>query len=379
MKKLLTVILALVLSLSVIMVTACKKQEEKPQYKLQRVVDFESVYETMGVKLTAHEAQVSLNTDKAYVSSGEKSYKMHVNQAMSAIGYYQDTVLQLIPENINYFDYSNVVGVSMDIWNANAFNVEMCFALNNKATVLDYCTLKPGYNKVEFKYDNNQVISFTDRQLTSIDFCFYSGHGNEVLYIDNVCFAVTEQPYVAYDYTKGYKDGLVFGYEDFAEAITIIDLGGVDSLFSKPRTSINKDKRYVTQGEGSLRVDFYKSPKTNKVGNPVIRTYDNIMPDINEYTNDYDLTFDFYNATDKTVGIEFKVFSTLEDRTCQISVSVPANSWADSSQLRLPMTAIRQAFELEQISILTVVYGISNVDVGDTVYIDNLRFERSAV
>ena len=379
MKKLLTIILAVALSLSVVSFTACKKQEEKAKYKIQRIVDFESVNEMMGVKLTAHKAQVSLNTDKAYVSSGEKSYKMHVNQAMSAIGYYQDTVLQFIPENINYFDYSNVVGVSMDIWNVNAFDVEMCFALNNKATVIDYYTLKTGYNKVEFKFDNNQVIGFTDRQLTSIDFCFYSGNGNEVLYVDNVCFAITEEKYSPYDYTKGYANGLVFGYEDFAEAITIIDLGGVDSVFSKPRTSINKDMRYVTQGEGSLRVDFYKSPRTNKVGNPVIRTYDNIMPDMNDFNNDYYLTFDFYNATEKTVNIEFKVFSTLEDRTCQISVSVPANSWADGNQLRLPMADIRQAFEVAQINILTVVYGISNVDVGDTVYIDNLRFERSAV
>ena len=37
---------------------------------------------------------------------------------------------------------------------------------------------------------------------------------------------------------------------------------------------------------------------------------------------------------------------------------------------------IKESFENEQIKVLTVVYGFNGVEAGDTVYIDNLRFER---
>ena len=386
MKKLLILILVLLTSFSCVTFSSgCKKSEESGLREglfAKQMLDFESKNELMSVRLTAHEAQIFHNSDKKLVSSGEKSMKIHVNQAQSAIGYYEDTVMQFIPGQ-QYFsqtDFSKVVGIGADIWNDNNFEVEMCFSLNNKAVIIDYMKLKPGYNKVEFIYDNNQVISFTDRQLLSMDFSFYSPNGNEVIYIDNVSLIFTEAEYKPYDFTANYKDNLAFGYENYAESITTIDLGGFDSLFSRARTSINKDKRFISQGEGSLRVEFFKSPKDKLVDNTVIRTYDKILPNFDDYVDgDWSLAVDIFNATDKTLEFELKIFATVDDETCSIKLNVPANSWADKDLIKMPISLIKEYFTSEQIKVLTVVYGFNGVDAGDVVYIDNLRFERGAV
>ena len=152
MKKVLIFIIAVLLTLSNVCFLSCKKSTVKENDFEKLVVDFESVNELMSVSLTAHEAQKSLNTNKKYVSHGEKSMKMHLNQAQSVIGYYEDTTLQFVPgqQYFNYTDFSNVIGISADIWNDNGFDIQMCFSLNNKAFVIGYYTLKPGYNKVEF-------------------------------------------------------------------------------------------------------------------------------------------------------------------------------------------------------------------------------------
>lgn len=381
MKKIITTIVSLVLCLTALCFSACSKEEKsglRSNLSEKLMVDFESINEIKSVQLTAHEAQVFLNTDKKYVSSGNASMEMHLNKAMGAIGYYEDTVLQFIPgqQYFNQTDFSKVVGISADIWNVNDFNVEMCFSLNNKQYVIDYVTLKPGYNKAEFIFDNNQVISFTDKQLVSLDFSFYSDNGKETLYIDNVKLITTSEDFIPYDYTATYKNDIIFGYEDYAEALAIIDLGGYDSLFSRAHVSINADKRYITQGEGSLKVDFYKSPKDKLVDNTMIRTYDNIMADFNQYKGkDYALTCDVFNATDKSISMQLKIFSTTDDETYAVNVTIPARSWSDRTKLRMPISDIEATFKNEQIMVLTVVYAFSGVEAGDTVYIDNLHFE----
>ena len=384
MKRFLTLILALLFIIcSAFSLTACDKEDSKNALRSglskKLMVDFETLNEVMSVQLIAHEAQIFHNTNKTFVSHGKRSMKMHVNQAQSAIGYYQDTVLQFIPgqQYFNHTDFSNVVGISADIWNDNGFDVEMCFSLNNKALAIDYTTLKPGYNKVEFLYDHNQVISFTDKQLVSLDFSFYSDYGNEVLYIDNVNLITTTEEFNPYDYTARYSEDIIFAYEDFAESIAVIDLGGFDSMFSRARTVINADKRYITQGNGSLKVDFFRSPRDKQVDNTIIRTYDNIMADFNEYKGeDWSLVVDVFNDTDKTIDFELKIFSTTDDETCAITAKIPTRSWSDKQKLNMPLSMIEEAFENEQIKVLTVVYSFHGVDVGDTVYIDNLRFER---
>lgn len=385
MKKIITLIMTIFLAFTcAIGFVACDEAAETPNglregLAVKQVMDFENKYELMSVRLTAHEAQIFHNTDKAYVSSGEKSMKFHLNQAQSVIGYYEDTVLQFIPgqQYFSHSDFSNVTGITADIWNANQFDVELCFSLNNKRVIIEYMTLKPGYNQVEFIYDTNQVISFTDKQLISLDFSFYSEHGNEVMYIDNVCLITTAETYKPYDYTETYKDNLIFGYENQAEAIAILDLGGFDSIFSRARVAINADKRYIRQGNGSLKVDFYRSPKDKLVDCTLIRTYDKLVPDFNDYAEgDWVLTCDIFNATEKNISVELKIFATVDDETCSIRVDIPANSWADKHQLRMPMSLIKESFSSEQIKVLTVVYGFDGVDAGDTVYIDNLSFER---
>ena len=210
-----------------------------------------------------------------------------------------------------------------------------------------------------------------------MDFSFYSPNGNEVLYVDNVSLIFTEEEYKPYDFTAVYKDNLAFGYENYAESITTIDLGGFDSLFSRARTSINKDKRFISQGEGSLRVEFFKSPKDKLVDNTLIRTYDKILPDFDDYVDgNWSLTVDIFNATDKTLEFELKIFATVDDETCSISLNVPANSWADKDLIKMPISLIKEHFTSEQIKVLTVVYGFNGVEAGDVVYVDNLHFER---
>ena len=154
MKKSIKIFLCLLLSvIAIFCFTACDDEtQEQPEVSVKLLTDFEDVYSLMSIKLTAPESQIFLNEDKNYVSSGEKSMKMHLNQALSASGYYADTILQFIPGQ-QYFahtDFKDVTAITADIWNDNGFDIDICLSINNRRVVLEYGVLKPGYNNVVF-------------------------------------------------------------------------------------------------------------------------------------------------------------------------------------------------------------------------------------
>lgn len=382
MKKLLKLLICLLLiSLSAFMITACSDKDDKTADNVKLLTDFEDVKSLMSIKLTAPESQIFLNSDKNFVTSGEKSMMLHLNQALGASGYYSDSILQFIPgqEYFAHTDFKDVTAISFDIWNDNEFDIDTCLSINNRRVVLEYTVLKPGYNKVEFNIDRNQAFSISETFLLSVDLSFYSGKGNEVIYIDNVCIATTDEEYKPFDYDAIFTDDLIsYGFEYYAETLSMIDLGGFDSIFSRARMTVNTDKQYVKNSEGSLKVEFKASPIDNKVDNTVIRTSDNYFADFEKFTDgNYSLCADVFNASDKTVTVELKVFSTIDDETCSLMVDVPAKSWVDSKTFNMPIARIKNAFTNTRISVLTVVIGFYGVEANDVMYIDNLGFVKN--
>lgn len=384
MKRIFSVFIGIVLLFSVLLTCACGEKAEKINdgLSVKTMTDFESVQEIMSLKVTASESKLALNKeDKQYITSGEGSLKMTFNAKMTAIGYYEDNIVQFIPQQ-KYFeitDFANVVGFAADIWNENDYEVETCLSFNNRVTVIGYRTLQKGYNSVIFTFDNNQVYAFAKREIQTVDLSFYSGRGNDVLYMDNVRLISSEKEYVPYDYKAAFSKDLNYSFDTEAETYPIIDLGGYDSIFSRARVSVNRDKRFVKLGEGSLKVDFKTSPKTGKIDNNVIRTYDNMTGDFNAYVGKgYYLKADVFNPCDKDVVIEFKVFSTIDDETYAIAVNIKAGSWSDGN-LKIAVDDIKNAFTNDRVSVLTVVFGFYGLDGGDSVYIDNIRFEKESV
>ena len=382
MKKSIKIFLCLILSIvAIFCFTACNDDNnEQNDSTVVLLTDFEDTYSLMSIKITAPQSQIYLNEDKNFVSSGEKSMKMHLNQALSASGYYADTILQFIPGQ-QYFahtDFKDVTAITADIWNDNGFDIDMCLSVNNRRVVLEYGVLKPGYNKVVFNIDPTQAFALSETFLTSVDLSFYSGVGNEILYIDNVCVKTTDKAYSAFNFDKIFgDDDISYGFENYAEMLNMIDLGGFDSIFSRARLSINNDKNFVKNSDGSLKIEFKNSPDDNKVDNTVIRTYDNYFADFNKYVllGNYALTADLYNATNKTITAELKVFSTIDDETCSVMVDIPANSWSNQ-KFSIPLDRIKHAFTNQRISVLTVVLGFYGVAGQDVVYLDNLGFSK---
>ncbi|MBQ6922071.1 MAG: hypothetical protein IJQ66_03180 [Clostridia bacterium] len=72
------------------------------------------------------------------------------------------------------------------------------------------------------------------------------------------------------------------------------------------------------------------------------------------------------------------MFSTIDDETYAITVNVKAGSWSDGN-LKLAIDDIKNAFTNDRVSVLTVVFGFYGLEGGDSVYIDNLRFEKESV
>ena len=382
MKKSIKIFLCLLLSvIAIFCFTACDDEtQEQPEVSVKLLTDFEDVYSLMSIKLTAPESQIFLNEDKNYVSLGEKSMKMHLNQSLSASGYYADSILQFIPGQ-QYFahtDFKDVTAITADIWNDNGFDIDICLSINNRRVVLEYGVLKPGYNNVVFNIDPTQAFALSETFLSSVDLSFYSGVGNEILYIDNVCVKTTNAQYNAFDFDKIFgDDDISYGFENYAETLNMIDLGGFDSIFSRARLSINNDTNFVKNSEGSLKIQFKNSPDDNKVDNTVIRTYDNYFADFNKYVllGNYALTADVYNATNKTITAELKVFSTIDDEICSVMVDIPANSWSNQ-KFSIPLDRVKHAFTNQRISVLTVVLGFYGVAGQDVVYLDNLGFTK---
>ena len=382
MKKSIKIFLCLLLSIiAIFCFTACKDDEQNQNDgSVVLLTDFEDVNSLMSIKLTAPQSQISLNEDKNYVTSGEKSMKMHLNQALSASGYYADSILQFIPGQ-QYFahtDFKDVTAITADIWNDNGFDIDMCLSINNRRVVLEYGVLKPGYNEVVFNIDPSQAFALSETFLISVDLSFYSGVGNEIIYIDNVCVKTTDKQYSAFDYDKIFNDDdISYGFENYAETLNMIDLGGFDSIFSRARLSINNDTNFVKNSEGSLKIQFKNSPDDNKVDNTVIRTYDNYFADFNKYVllGNYALTADVYNDTNKTITLELKVFSTIDDEICSVMMDIPAKSWSDK-KLSMPLDRVKHAFTNQRISVLTVVLGFHGVEGEDVVYVDNLGFTK---
>ena len=124
-----------------------------------------------------------------------------------------------------------------------------------------------------------------------------------------------------------------------------------------------------------MKVDFLTSVKTGKADNYRIRTFDKMTGDFNAYAGkNYALKADVYNPNDKDITVDFRVFSTLDDETFATTVNVKANGWS-GEELMLKIDDIQNAFSNVKVNVLTVVFGFYGIEGGDTVYIDNLRFE----
>ena len=175
--------LMLALVLAVCGFAACndtdKTSQEKPNLPQSVLLSgFESDKELLTMIFSNMHAKVEISDE--HVTDGKHSAKMTVYGKLSDDKtYYKDNDFYIVPGNafLSKMDYSDVVGYSIDIFNASNKPLNFVFGYNHLLMSADTYTigrrvLQPGENHLTFEIDNNVVKTFTD--VTAIkDFAFY--------------------------------------------------------------------------------------------------------------------------------------------------------------------------------------------------------------
>ncbi len=375
--------LMLALVLAVCGFAACndtdKTSQEKPNLPQSVLLSgFESDKELLTMIFSNMHAKVEISDE--HVTDGKHSAKMTVYGKLSDDKtYYKDNDFYIVPGNafLSKMDYSDVVGYSIDIFNASNKPLNFVFGYNHLLMSADTYTigrrvLQPGENHLTFEIDNNVVKTFTD--VTAIkDFAFYvEGRDIDdeptVLYLDN--FRAEVLPHES-------KGGAANEKIDFSvpeDSSKFAMFGGFTSLTTAPVFERNSDLRYVLTGKNSMKVTFNAKKGGEGVDCPGFRTCDDMfkIPDIYDLTKTY-LHFDMYNDTDEEITVRVALFSHIATDYFASTVAIQPRSWAASGN-RILLGAVDDAFVGNGLgNLMSVAFEVIGLKTaGSVVYLDNL-------
>lgn len=375
--------LMLALVLAVCGFAACndtdKTSQEKPNLPQSVLLSgFESDKELLTMIFSNMHAKVEISDE--HVTDGKHSAKMTVYGKLSDDKtYYKDNDFYIVPGNafLSKMDYSDVVGYSIDIFNASNKPLNFVFGYNHLLMSADTYTigrrvLQPGENHLTFEIDNNVVKTFTD--VTAIkDFAFYvEGRDIDdeptVLYLDN--FRAEVLPHES-------KGGAANEKIDFSvpeDSSKFAMFGGFTSLTTAPVFERNSDLRYVLTGKNSMKVTFNAKKGGEGVDCPGFRTCDDMfkIPDTYDLTKTY-LHFDMYNDTDEEITVRVALFSHIATDYFASTVAIQPRSWAASGN-RILLGAVDDAFVGNGLgNLMSVAFEVIGLKTaGSVVYLDNL-------
>ncbi len=375
--------LMLALVLAVCGFAACndtdKTSQEKPNLPQSVLLSgFESDKELLTMIFSNMHAKVEISDE--HVTDGKHSAKMTVYGKLSDDKtYYKDNDFYIVPGNafLSKMDYSDVVGYSIDIFNASNKPLNFVFGYNHLLMSADTYTigrrvLQPGENHLTFEIDNNVVKTFTD--VTAIkDFAFYvEGRDIDdeptVLYLDN--FRAEVLPHES-------KGGAANEKIDFSvpeDSSKFAMFGGFTSLTTAPVFERNSDLRYVLTGKNSMKVTFNAKKGGEGVDCPGFRTCDDLfkIPDTYDLTKTY-LHFDMYNDTDEEITVRVALFSHIATDYFASTVAIQPRSWAASGN-RILLGAVDDAFVGNGLgNLMSVAFEVIGLKTaGSAIYLDNL-------
>lgn len=346
-----------------------------------KLMSFESNEELLqSVAFSALNSKIELNTDKSYITEGEKSVRMRMNQVLNDKGYYDNSVFQLLC-NTKYLkrkNYNDIDYFGIDIFNNSEFEVEFLFTAATQwyFPSIYRGNLKPGINRLQI-YADKDICDFSE--ISFFSFAFKGGEYNDGyldIYVDNFRAFLTETTHTPYN--RNLDDGIIYRFDNSAEASKMWVFGNYESMFSIPTCSINRNPAYILTGNGSLKVDFYRK-RDGAMDSRGIRTEDNSLGDLNKYLGqeNYYITFDIYNPYLTAITCSVKIFSNYNDETYSLpDFMVSANSWADRSTTRIYLNALKEHFTGSALNILTITFTFNDISSPGSVYFDNISIKK---
>ena len=380
--KIAGLLFALVLALGGFAACNASNQTEQQKPGLPQSIllsGFESDRELLTMMFSNIRAKVEVSDE--HVTDGTNSAKMTIYGKLSNDGtYYKDNDFYIIPGNafLNKTDYSDVVGYSIDVFNAGDKPIDMAFGYNHLLMSSDTYligkrTLVPGANHLTFEINNNAVKTFVD--VTAIkDFAFYvEGRDVEddpsVLYFDN--FRAEVLPHTS----QGGEPNEIIDFSKPEDIGKFAMFGNFTSLLRAPLFELNSDLRYVLSGKNSMKVTF-NAKKGNKeeVDCPGFRTCDDMfkIPDTYDLSRTY-LHFDMYNDTDEEITVRIAMFSHIASDYFSTTVAIQPHSWAASGN-QILLSDVDDVFVGNGLgNLMSVAFEIIGLkDPGSCIYLDNL-------
>ena len=343
----------------------------------ESLLGFEQVDELLkSVVFSANESKIELSNDKKYVTQGEYCAKMKLNQSiLNHEAYYYDSTFQVLC-NTKYLkkqDYTDVAYLGIDIYNNTGYAVEFLLSLSNRFQILHEATLNPGANTLMFYLDQT-ALNYSE--VAAFDFNFKGLKADQApleIYVDNFRAYAGAGNQSFNDKKDDFAGENWYCFEEGRDANLFWQFGTSESVFSMPRTSINRDKRYISQGNGSMRIDF-KQKKDGTMDVTSIRSADYEMGNLNKYVGDENwyITFDVYNASDEPIELWAKVFSAYNNEQYGVSCgTIQPGTWSDKNATRIYINDLKSRFTGVELNVLTVIFGFDGMTKASTVYMDN--------
>lgn len=292
------------------------EQNETPDYAI--VNDFEN-YRTDVEPLVPlnYFGKISLNEDKTFVSSGEKSLKLYpssdpTQSNLSAPVFRQP--LNQVAKQLDLSDIRQVSKFTCKAYNASDKDVSVYVSVDfdGGSTFRKEFVLKNGWNTVSYSIDPQIIgISYDVSACKGLLFGFDKPQDGEVptVYIDELAVYKTDVPYTDLDlaldaneiisFDKLYQEYVVYPNTTYAEFT--------------PKLSINSSAVFSKSGY-SLKVDLVPNDGTYPAGNYIYTGF-TISGDFISRTNfkDYEdddvFTFSVYNAGNTQQRLFLEMFT----------------------------------------------------------------------
>lgn len=374
MIKLLSVVLGLLVLCG--LAVGCKEEKKETETTQEYVLcGFESKKELLSIVYNFF-GKIELESGDTYVKEGENCAKITTEiPVRESKGTDLSMVFITGTQYIEKTDFSDTVAFEVDILNATESPIAFSMTLNVN-TILGYFTLEKGENHLVVPVNRE---CYDLRSVNTLEFWF-EGKDAEVvdpyeLYIDNFVAIVAEDK--VNQKTYSFAGDTPFRFENEYEIAGVMDyMGSVESVFTKPRYSLNRDLQYILTGTGSMRIDFF-SKSTGGMDSLGFRS---VVGTSDLSWNEYDyastyLSFDMYNPTDKNITIELAIF-TKTNESIGKSIALPANSWTDPLEARMLLKDILDMTVGDKLDIMTIVFNVIGLDgTGDSLYLDNISFK----
>ena len=339
------------------------------------LMGFESVRELLSIYVK-NIGEIGLCKEEGMVTQGNASMRISYMYDVKETEYAKDMQIAMMPGN-KYFSkqkYLDVEYLAMDVYNANESPYQMAVQVNAEelggAIVLETYELAPGWNEI-YTYVDRAAFEFASNGSMSYYSLIFRGQKGESpeFFVDNFRCYTTEEEYEKYAFD--YEKEIWHDFSHRAETTILGVMGTPESVFSKPKLSLNYDPKFIATGKSSLRADFF-TKRDGSMDVTAFRTKNYFLPDFNNYLGEENwyIFFDVYNAYDYDITLQVIVISDYNDESYGVSVTIPANSWSNPEECRIYLNDLEEAYTGVGVNAMTVSYFFKGITTAGSVYLD---------